>query len=200
MTGSKLEFNKRVKNNECIGLVFHINGYTYRTIMIIRKEKDSDKEKIWQVNAAAFESEAEANLVNVLRDSGISFISLVAEENENIIGHILFTPVELIDVDYGLKLMGLAPMAVLPDLQKKGIGSQLVKTGIEICVAQGYDAIVVLGHSEYYPKFGFVPSVKYGIKSEYDAPDEAFMVLELKEDTLKDKTGTIKYHAAFGSV
>ena len=68
--------------------------------MIIRKEKDSDKEKVWQVNAAAFESEAEANLVNALRDSGISFISLVAEENENIIGHILFTPVELIDVDY----------------------------------------------------------------------------------------------------
>ena len=97
--------------------------------MIIRKEKDSDKEKVWQVNAAAFESEAEATLVNALRDSGISFISLVAEENENIIGHILFTPVELIDVDYGLKLMDLAPMVVLPDLQKKGIGSQLVKTG-----------------------------------------------------------------------
>ena len=168
--------------------------------MNIRKEKDSDKEIIWKVNAEAFETEAEANLVNALRDSGISFISLVAEKDEEIVGHILFTPVELIGDDSGLKLMGLAPMAVLPKFQKKSIGSQLVKTGKEICSTQGYDAIVVLGHPEYYPKFGFVPSVKYGIKSEYDVPDEAFMLLELKKDSLKDKNGVIKYHSAFGSV
>ena len=168
--------------------------------MIIRKEKDSDKEKIWKVNAEAFETEEEANLVDVIRDSGISFISLVAEEDEEIVGHILFTPVELIGDDSGLKLMGLAPMAVLSKLQKKGIGSQLVKIGIENCSAQGYDAIVVLGHPEYYPRFGFVPSVKYGIKSEYDVPDEVFMVLELKESSLKDKNGIIKYHAAFSGV
>ncbi len=168
--------------------------------MNIRKEKESDKEKIWKVDAEAFETEAEANLVNALRDSGIPFISLVAEEDEEIVGHILFAPVELIGDDSGLKLIGLAPMAVLTKFQKKGIGSQLVKTGIENCSTQGYDAVVVLGHPEYYPKFGFVPSVKYGIKSEYDAPDEAFMVLELKESSLKDKNGIIKYHAAFGSV
>jgi putative acetyltransferase len=168
--------------------------------MNIRKEKDSDKETIWTVNAQAFETEAEAHLVNALRDSGISFISLVAEEDEEIVGHILFTPVELIGDDSNLKLMGLAPMAVLPKLQKKGIGSQLVKTGIGKCSTQGYDAVVVLGHPKYYPKFGFVPSVKYGIKSEYNAPDEAFMVLELKEGSLKDKNGIIRYHAAFGSV
>ena len=168
--------------------------------MNIRKEKDSDKEIIWKVNAEAFETEAEANLVNALRDSGNSFISLVAEKDEEIVGHILFTPVELIGDDSGLKLMGLAPMAVLPKFQKKSIGSQLVKTGKEICSTQGYDAIVVLGHPEYYPKFGFVPSVKYGIKSEYDVPDEAFMLLELKKDSLKDKNGVIKYHSAFGSV
>jgi len=174
-------------------------GYTQGK-MNIRKEKESDIEKIWKVNAEAFESEAEANLVNALRDSGISFISLVAEENKEIVGHILFTPVELISDDSGLKLMGLAPMAVLPKLQKKGIGSQLVKTGKENCSAQGYDAIVVLGHAEYYPKFGFVPSVKYGIKSEYDVPEESFMVLELNESSLRNKKGIIKYHAAFSSV
>ena len=168
--------------------------------MNVRKEKDSDKDNIWKVNAEAFETEAEANLVNALRDSGISFISLLAEEDEEIVGHILFTPVELIGDDPGLKLMGLAPMAVLTELRKKGIGSQLVKTGIEKCLTQGFDAVVVLGHAEYYPKFGFVPSVKYGIKSEYDVPDEAFMVLELKEGSLKDKKGVIKYHAAFGRV
>ena len=174
--------------------------YTQRIIMKIRKEKDSDKEKIWKVHVEAFETEAEANLVNALRTSGIPFISLVAEEGEEIVGHILFTPVELIGDDSGLKLMGLAPMAVIPKLQRKGIGSQLVKTGMENCSTQGYDAVVVLGHSEYYPKFGFVPSVKYGIKSEYDVPDEAFMVLELKKSSLRNKKGIIKYHAAFGSV
>ena len=168
--------------------------------MKIRNEKDSDKEKIWKVHVEAFETEAEANLVNALRNSGIPFISLVAEESEEIVGHILFTPVELFGDDSGLKLMGLAPMAVLPKLQRKGIGSQLVKTGVENCSTQGYDAIVVLGHSEYYPKFGFAPSVKYGIKSAYDVPDEAFMALELKANSLRNKKGIIKYHAAFGSV
>lgn len=168
--------------------------------MNIRKEKDSDKEQIWQVNAAAFETEAEANLVNALRDSGIPFISFVAEEDEEILGHILFTPVELVGDDSGLRLMGLAPMAVLPKVQKKGIGSQLVRTGIIQCSTQGYDAIVVLGHPEYYPKFGFVPSIEYGIKSEYEVPDEAFMVLELKKSSMKGKKGMIKYHDAFGSV
>ena len=179
---------------------FTLTCYTKGTLMNIRKEKDSDKEKIWKVNAEAFETGAEANLVNALRDSGISFISLVAVEGEEIVGHILFTAVELIGDDSGLKIIGLAPMAVLPKFQKKGIGSQLVKTGIEHCSNQGYDAVVVLGHPEYFPKFGFVPSVKYGIKSEYDAPDEAFMVFELKKNSLKDKSGIIKYHTAFDSI
>ncbi len=86
--------------------------------MNIRKEKDSDKEKIWKVNAEVFETEAEANLVNALRDSGIPFISLVAEEDEEIAGHILFTPVELIGDNSGLKLMGLAPMAAPSFMQR----------------------------------------------------------------------------------
>ena len=168
--------------------------------MNIRKEKDSDIEEIWKVNAEAFETEAEANLVNALRDSGISYISLIAEEGEEIVGHILFTPVELIGDNSGLKLMGLAPMAVMTKLQKKGIGSQLVKAGLESCLAQGYDAVVVLGHPEYYPKFSFVPSVRFGIKSEYEVPDEAFMVLELTKGSLKGHQGIIKYHSAFDSV
>ncbi len=168
--------------------------------MAIRKEQDSDKESIWKVNAEAFETEAEANLVNALRDSGTPFISLLAEADEEIVGHILFTPVELTGDNSGLTLMGLAPMAVRPGFQRKGIGSQLVRAGVENCSIQGYDAIVVLGHPEYYPKFGFVPSVKYGIKSEYDVPDEVFMVLELKENVLKGKSGIIRFHAAFGDL
>ena len=91
-------------------------------------------------------------------------------------------------------------MAVLPKYQRTGIGSKLVKTGIQRCMSEGYEAVVVLGHPDYYPKFGFVPSVRYGIKSEYQVPDEAFMILELKKDVLKGKQGTIKYQKVFRNI
>ena len=168
--------------------------------MSIRAEEKSDIDGIWKVNTEAFETSEEANIVNALRNSGVTHISLVYENNGGLAGHILFTPVELIGDTSGLKLMGLAPMAVTPSLQNKGIGSSLIKAGIQDCINDGYDAIVVLGHPDYYPKFGFVPSVKYGIKSEYDVPDDVFMVLELKENALKGKQGTMKYHEEFGSV
>jgi len=97
-------------------------------------------------------------------------------------------------------MMGLAPMAVASQYQHKGIGSKLIKAGLEQCQALGYDAVVVLGHPGYYPKFGFVPSVKYNIKSEYDVPDEVFMALELVPESLKDHEGVVKYHEAFNNV
>ncbi len=168
--------------------------------MSIRVEKPSDIETIWRINAEAFETEEEADLVNVLRESGVSCISLVYEENDELVGHIFFTPVELLCDTSGLRIIGLAPMAVIPQMQKKGIGSLLVKAGIQQCINEGYDAIVVLGHPNYYPRFGFLPSITYGIKSEYDVPDDVFMVLELREDSLKGNRGTVKYHEAFGSV
>ena len=91
-------------------------------------------------------------------------------------------------------------MAVIPEMQNKGIGSLLVKAGIQQCISEDYDAIVVLGHPNYYPKFGFVPSPEYGIKSEYEVPQDVFMVLELKEKVLQGMQGTVKYHDAFRSV
>lgn len=168
--------------------------------MIIRDEKPSDIEKIWEVNVEAFETKAEAILVNTLRDSGCPFISLVAETETKVVGHILFTAVELSGNKNKLKILGLAPMAVLSQYQNKGIGSKLVETGLERCKSLGYDAVVVLGHPNYYPKFGFVSSVKYGIKSEYNVSDEVFMILELTPDSLKHHEGVIKYHEAFNSV
>jgi len=168
--------------------------------MIIREEKATDISKIWKINEAAFDTDAEANLVNALRDSNIPFISLVAEENGELAGHILFTPVELENGSSGIKIAGLAPMAVIPKLQNQGIGSKLIEAGIRRCQSEGYDAIVVLGHPNYYPKFGFMPSVNYGIKSEYEVPDEVFMVLELNKDSLNGIQDIIKYHEAFGSV
>ena len=168
--------------------------------MNIRKEQSSDIEKIWGVNSEAFETEDEATLVNALRSSGCIYLSLVAETENKVVGHILFTPVELSGIENKLKIMGLAPMAVLSQYQNKGIGSKLVQAGLEHCQSLGYDAVVVLGHPNYYPKFGFVPSVKYGIKSEYEVPDEVFMILELTPACLKNHGGVIKYHEEFNSV
>ena len=168
--------------------------------MNIREEVASDIDKIWEVNSEAFETETEANLVNALRNSGCTYLSLVAEIDNKVVGHILFTPVELSGNENKLKLMGLAPMAVFSQYQSKGISSQLVQAGLEHCQTLGYDAVVVLGHPNYYPKFGFSPSVKYGIKSEYEVPDEVFMILELTPGSLKNHEGVIKYHEAFNSV
>jgi len=96
-----------------------------------------------------------------------------------------------------LNIMGLAPMAVAPANQNKGIGSALVRTGLERCKELGFGAVVVLGHPGYYPRFGFLPSARFGIGCEYEAPEEAFMVVALQPGCLRGKTGTIKYYAAF---
>jgi len=168
--------------------------------MNIREEQPSDIEKIWGVNAEAFETEAEANLVNALRSSGCAYISLVAELKKDVVGHILFTPVELTGNEDKLKIVGLAPMAVLSQHRNQKIGSKLVESGLAYCQSLSYDAVVVLGHPSYYPKFGFEPSVKFGIKSEYEVPDEAFMILELVPESLSNHAGVIKYHEAFNGV
>ena len=164
--------------------------------MNIRFEQPGDIEKIREVNLQAFETETEANLVEALRNADVELISLVAEENGEVIGHILFSPVILGD----LKIMGLAPMAVLPDRQNKGVGTKLVNAGLQNCEKAGYEAVVVLGHAGYYPRFSFVPSVNFGIKSEYDVPPEVFMVKELRQGALKGAAGTVKYHPAFNQV
>ena len=168
--------------------------------MNIRDELSSDIENIWEINTDAFETEDEANIVNALRSSGCTYISLVAETEDKVVGHILFTPVELSGNQNNLKIAGLAPMAVSSQYQNKRIGSKLVKAGLDRCKSLGYNAVVVLGHPNYYPKFGFIPSVKFGIKSEYEVPDDVFMILELVQGSLKNHKGIIKYHEAFNSV
>ena len=165
--------------------------------MNVRFEQPGDIEKIRIVHLEAFETEAEANLVNSLRNSGIELISLVAEEDKKVIGHILFSPVT---IDGDIKIMGLAPMAVLPVWQRKGVGAQLMNMGLKKCQKAGYGLVVLLGHPDYYPRFGFMPSVNFGIKSEYDVPPEVFMVKELKKGALKGITGTVKYHQVFNKL
>ena len=166
---------------------------------MIRSEKENERDAVYAVNVGAFETPAEAKLVDTLRAQADLVISLVCEENLEIVGHIMFSPV-LLSGHPELKVMGLAPMAVAPEHQRKGFGLALVEAGLEQCSQLSYNAVVVLGHSKYYPRFGFMPASRFMIDSEYKVADEAFMAIELRPGALSGKSGTIKYHAAFGTV
>ena len=167
--------------------------------MHIRTERPEDIPGIRHVNQAAFDTAAEADLVEALRQQAHPIVSLVAVDGEAVMGHILFSPMTLLS-RADMQIMGLAPMAVLPGRQRQGIGSALVRTGLEECRRLGFGAVVVLGHPDYYPRFGFVPASTFGLKSEYDVPDDVFMALELSTDALRDRAGTIRYHPAFAAV
>jgi putative acetyltransferase len=167
--------------------------------VLIRNEEEKDYPAVRALNASAFESLAEANLVDALRKQVRPVISLVAEDNKKIVGHIMFSPVSL-SGHPSLKIMGLAPMAVARAHRNKGIGSSLVRAGLERCKELGFGAVVVLGHPGYYPRFGFSPSARFGIDCEFEAPEEAFMVVELQPNYLHSKSGTIKYYATFENV
>ncbi len=165
--------------------------------MLIRPEQHDDIASIRAVNLGAFETSMEADLVDVLREKASPLVSLVAVEAGRVVGHILFSPVSL--SDHRLTLMGLAPMAVMSTHQRRGIGSALVHEGLAYCRRIGADAVVVLGHAGYYPRFGFTPASRFGLRSEYNVPDDVFMVLELVAGVLDGRPGIIRYHPAFGS-
>jgi putative acetyltransferase len=167
--------------------------------MHIRPEQPADIPAIRAVNLAAFETNTEANLVDALRRQAHPIVSLVADDNGLVVGHILFSLVELSD-DRELPMMGLAPMAVLPARQGQGIGSALVREGMAQCRQLGVGAVVVLGHAAYYPRFGFAPASRFGLRCEYDVPDDVFMVLELTANLLRGRSGLVRYHAAFRDV
>ena len=167
--------------------------------MQIRAENKEDWVAIQVVNESAFESPAEATLVATLRQQASPVTSLVAVVGGDVVGHIMFSPVVLGGYPK-LNIMGLAPMAVIPEHQGKGIGSALVRAGLEGCKKLGCGAVVVLGHPEYYPRFAFTPSTRFDIGCEYDVPEEVFMAVELRPDYLERASGKIKYHVAFNSV
>ena len=167
--------------------------------MRIRTAHPEDAAGIRAVNVSAFGTTAEADLVDALCARATPIVSLVADDEGAIVGHILFTPMTL-DAERELKVMGLAPMAVATGSQRQGIGTALVQAGLEECWKLGADAIAVLGHAEYYPRFGFAPASKFGLKSQYDVPDDVFMIVEGRRGALAGKHGLLSYHPAFAEL
>jgi len=165
--------------------------------MKVRPEQPGDAPQIRTINQQAFGGDVEADLIETLRASGLPLISLVAEVEQQVVGHILFSPVTLSGGTHAPAIAGLGPMAVLPEWQQRGVGSLLVTTGLAYCADSGYVAVVVLGHPAYYPRFGFVPASRFNLTSEFKVPDEVFMVKELQDAALQDASGTIQYHPAF---
>jgi putative acetyltransferase len=164
--------------------------------MIVRVEQKQDRASVRAVNLSAFGTAAEANLVDALREQAYPFVSLVAEVDAEIIGHIMFSPVSL-DGHPELRLMGLAPMAVAPAHQRNGVGSALVRAGLGHCGRLGFGAVAVLGYPFHYSRFGFQTAADFGIGCNYDAPVQAFMLLELQPGYLRGIAGAVRFHAAF---
>ncbi len=164
--------------------------------MLIRTEQVMDVPKIHAINRAAFDSAAEAEIVDVLRSGAENVLSLVAEEDGEVVGHIMFSTVQLAGAP-DVRAMALAPMAVAPERQRVGIGSGLVRAGLEECQRLGVDAVFVVGHPTYYPRFGFKSASSVGFVCEFEVPEDAFMVTELVAGILDGKTATVHFHPAF---
>ena len=168
--------------------------------IVVRLEKSEDFPAVRDLNLAAFPNEGEANLVDTLRANGKAALSLVAIHDNRVVGHILFSPVTLESNDGGHLVWGLAPMAVLPEFQRQGVGSLLVTTGLKHSKRLGVGSVIVLGHPGYYPRFGFDKASRFGVRCEYDVPDECFMLIELKDGESDRISGLARYQPEFASV
>ena len=163
-----------------------------------RAETAADRDAIRRVNELAFEGDEEARIVDALRGSEawLAELSLVAEDESGVVGHVLFS---VVTVDSGRQLLSLGPMAVRPDRQRRGIGTMLVRSGLELARRTDYPLVVVLGHPQYYPRFGFERARPLGIETPYDVPDEAWMALRLPgyEPSLR---GVVRYPPAWSGM
>jgi putative acetyltransferase len=163
--------------------------------LAIRPEQPPDHGPVRSVLESAFGQPHESRLVEALRDDP-DCVSLVAELDSQVVGHAFFTPVTV----GTFRATALGPVAVRPDRQRRGIGTRLVRGGLDVCRGQGTTAVFVLGHPQYYPRFGFVPASGFGIRCAFPVPDELFFALELRPGALRDVRGTVQYHAAFSEL
>ena len=170
----------------------------------IRQEKQEDYKIVENIIKLAFENEEYSDhkehfLVEKLRKSNsfIKELSLVAEINGKIVGHILFTKIIIKGEDVEVESLALAPVSVLPEYQGKGIGSRLITEGLKIAKDLGFLSVILLGHPSYYQRFGFYPTSKWNIKSPFDVDEEFFMGLELKKGSLENINGIVIYPDEF---
>jgi putative acetyltransferase len=159
----------------------------------IRDERPGDADPISRVHREAFGGGVEPCLVDLLRDRNKAVVSLVAVVNDEIVGHVLFSPVT---VDGPIKALGLAPIGVVPAKQRRGIGSSLIREGLRRCAESGYECVVLIGEPRYYQRFGFQPAHRYGLTNQYGVVDE-FMVLALREGVVEQLHGLVRYAPEF---
>ena len=171
-------------------------------MVVIRPENFTEYADIFEVNRLAFGQEDEAKLVENIRyiPNFNSALSLVAVESDRLVGHILFSEIAIASFRGDMTALALAPLAVLPEFQNRGIGSQLVRAGLKQCQILGYKIVIVLGHPNFYSRFGFVPAIGKGMRSPFSVPDETFMVLELVAGALTGISGMVKYSSPFNRV
>ncbi|MBK6964096.1 MAG: N-acetyltransferase [Bacteroidales bacterium] len=167
--------------------------------LIIRPELSGDYAKITRLNDLAFGQPGEGKLIEALRLNPlfIKGLSLVAIIRGEIVGHILFSPVLIRSENKVFRSLALAPMSVLPGFQGKGIGSALISAGLDEAKAGKFDSVIVLGHRDYYPRFGFKPASRFGIVPPFEVPDDVFFAMELRPDGLSGVTGVVEYPGEF---
>jgi putative acetyltransferase len=165
-------------------------------VIEIREELPRDIPPVRELNRRAFEQEQESNIVDALRSNGAALLSLVATLCDQVVGHIMYSPLSIGHVTGA----GLGPMAVIPEYQRQGIGSKLVVAGNEKLKKTGCPFVIVIGHASYYSRFGFKPAGRRGITCEWEVPDDVFMLLILDEPTMRDVSGLARYRHEFSSV
>lgn len=163
----------------------------------IREERPGDDAAIREVNERAFGRQQEANIVDALRCNDAVLLSLVATLHGRVVGHVVYSAASVAGKVEGA---ALGPVAVLPECQRQGIGTELVATGNKKLAEAGCPFIIVLGHPQYYPRFGFKPAGAYGIKCAWEVPDGVFMLLVLDEQKMRGVSGLAKYRDEFSSV
>src|ERR1035438_5042041 len=162
---------------------------------VIRSENTGDRSTVRSVNEAAFARPDEADLVERLWSEGVVLVSLVAEVRRQIVGHILFSRMSIDTARASIPAVALAPMAVLPEDQRRAIGGQLIRGGLDLLGGQGEQIVLVLGHPDYYPRFGFSAEMARSLESPF--PPNAFMAMELIPGALNGVCGKVRYPVVF---
>jgi putative acetyltransferase len=170
------------------------------TPLVCRQELPADSPAIRAVEIAAFNRPNEADLVDALRSRGGLTLSAVATLDGEIVGHIAYSPVTIESDRGSFNALALAPMAVLPDWQRQGVGSSLIEWSLNESRRAGHELVIVVGHPEFYSRFGFVPALPRGVRCPFAVPVEAFLVLELQPGALGGRAGMARYRSEFAAV